>query len=235
MTDISPIDPPVADLPPISAVHRMELGAIAPWGNPSDLASCMGAAAPAISWHENMSSSKFQCPVCAGGVVTAKSHPTMRGVISMACDRGCASTALREACEACAPRAFRYDANLIPAMTGDIVRALMACANDGTFTAGMAVPMRVITKMRQGAALVTTTQVKAPNGATHILTLRTDYHAGMTETKTFRQFHLVYPIDGAPTVEVGLPEAPWPPVGSDVRVVQFSWRGDRKGALARQT
>jgi hypothetical protein len=205
---------PPADLKAelLSAEERMRRGAVAPWGNASYLASEMGSSAPATPWRQNMPPSAFPCPVCgdAKGTVTATSHPTVPGSLTLVCSGSCPPAELRAHCRAAVPDAFVYRDDLLPPLPAEAIQALIARANDGSFTPGMQVPMRILDKLRAGTSHVLPYQYTSADRKPVVLSLRMQKDDG---TKAIRNFFAQITISGALEIVCGLPAGPLPLFG----------------------
>lgn len=195
------------------AEERIRLGIIRPHGNPSYLAHAAGADHAVEPWRPGMPPSRFPCPICAG-TATATAHAEMPGPMAIACDGACDAKALAARCRSIAPHAFAYSDNAITPIPPEIEAALIARGTDGAFTAGHEVAMRVIDKARRGATALTFTRVTSLADDTAFLVMRADYMRDGIASKELCQFHAARDIDGRIEIELGLPDGPWPLVGT---------------------
>jgi hypothetical protein len=199
---------------PLSVDHRAWLGEINPQGNTSYLAYMLGTPGPVARRSLAMPAAHFTCPLCSG-TATATANPNVIGALTVACANGCDGAMLTARCRAIAPRAFEHSPDALIVIPDDIVAALTARWDAGTFTAGMEVAMRVLGKLRQGAEALSTFAVPTRAGKPLFLIFRSDRVSDGVKSKEIRQVHCTRDIDGRIEVVVGLPDAPWPPVGLD--------------------
>lgn len=210
MTDTHPETP----FEPLSTEYRAYLGGIQPWGNPTYLAAKMGANVDMRPWEPNMAPASFNCPCCPRGTVTASPHPTAIGVMTLACDKKCGSTEITAACSRQAPRAFRFSDDLFTPMPEEMVTAVVARLENGTFNPAYSPVMGMVDRMRVRAERTRVDRVQV-SSHTIALVLRADWTDDGEPKKAIRQVHAEYTADGRVLAAVGLPDAPWPAVGQD--------------------
>jgi hypothetical protein len=198
----------------LSSEQRAYLGGIQPWGNPSYLANAMGADTPVVPWRQGMPSSTFDCPCCKHGTVTASAHQSMAGVLMLTCDKGCSQHKVTTKCKRTAPRAFRYNDDLLEPMSQDMLGAISARLNEGVFDAAYPDVMRVLDLIRCKAQQKSVHQVRTASGTIAVV-IRGEWSEAGASSKIIRQIHAERTIDGSVVAVVGLPEGPWPLVGQD--------------------
>ncbi|MBY8823846.1 DUF5906 domain-containing protein [Sphingomonas colocasiae] len=198
----------------LSSELRAYLGGIQPWGNPSYLANEMGADTPVIPWREGMPPSTFSCPCCKGGTVIATAHRNTAGVMTLTCDRGCSQHRVATKSKRVAPRAFRYNDDLLEPMPHAMLEAISARLNEGVYNADYPDVMRMLDLIRGKAQKKTMYRATTSSGTIAVV-VRGDWTEAGANSKIIRQVHAVRNVDGNVVAVVGLPKGPWPLVGQD--------------------